>query len=224
MQSKFTAIVLAMLLAVSAFAVEDTGNASAQSKGWDDTFTKFSMGVMLGIGPSYLKGAGEYYDAEKTTGISIMFEMAYPITDNMALRAELGFDGIFGIGSTYQYVHREVKDSVSSSGFEIALYWNMFLSENFFVNLGPAIRFPWFKEIVEIEDEKIFSGEPEYGNDLWLDAVLGVGFKIRCIEFGFRGGYELLGFYKETKKYRKVDIHELRFRFYFMYWFGQKRS
>ena len=100
MQSKFTAIVLAMLLAVSAFAVEDTGNAPAQSKGWDDTFTKFSMGVMLGIGPSYLKGAGEYYDAEKTTGFSIMFEMAYPITDNMALRAELGFDGMFGIGSS----------------------------------------------------------------------------------------------------------------------------
>lgn len=98
MQSKFTAIVLAMLLAVSAFAVEDTGNAPAQSKGWDDTFTKFSMGVMLGIGPSYLKGAEEYYDAEKTTGLSIMFEMAFPITDNMALRAELGFDGMFGIG------------------------------------------------------------------------------------------------------------------------------
>ena len=224
MQSKFTAIVLAMLLAVSAFAVENTGNAPVHDKGWDNAFTKFSMGVMLGIGPSYLKGAEEYYDAEKTTGISIMFEMAYPITDNMALRAELGFDGIFGIGSTYQYVHREVKDSVSSSGFEIALYWNMFLSENFFVNLGPAIRFPWFKEIVEIEDEKIFSGEPEYGNDLWLDVVLGAGFKIRCIEFGFKGGYELLGYYKETKKYSKVDIHELRFRLYFTYWFGQKRS
>ena len=99
----------------------------------------------------------------------------------------------------------------------------MFLSESFFISVGPSVRFPWFEETVEIEDEKVFSGEPDYGNDVWLDAVLIMGFKMGCIEFGVRS-YEFLGFYKETKKYYHTNINELRFRFYLAYWFGQKRN
>lgn len=208
MQNRFTAVIFALLLAVCSFAD-------------DGAFSKFSMGVSLGYGPSYLKGAEEYYDVEKTMGYSMLFEMAYPIADNMSLRASIGFDGIFGLVSEYEYVHRSVRDSIESNDFEIALLWNVFLNESFFVNVGPSFRFPWIEEVVEIEGEEIFSGKADYCNDFWLDAMLGVGFKFSSIEIGLRGGYEFLGFYKETKKYKEVDIHELRFRLYLVYWFGQ---
>ena len=223
MQNKITAVILALLLAVCSFAAE---NASGKSvSGWDNAFRKFSMGIMVGLGPSYLKGAEKnYYDNEDATGFTMMLEMAYPLNDVLALRGEIGFDGLFEFGSEYEYQHREVKDSVSASDFEMAILLNLFLSESFFVGAGTSVRFPWFEEVVEIEDEKVFSGEPEYGNDIWLDAVFVTGFKMGCIEFGLRSGYEFLGFYKETKKYYHTNIHELRFRFYLAYWFGQKNN
>lgn len=224
MQNKFTAVIFALLLSVCSFAGENVqGTADSY---WDKAFRKFSMGIMAGLGPSYLKGAERYYyDNEDATGFTMMFEMAYPLNDAFAaLRAEIGFDGLFEFGSEYEYLHREVRDSVSASAFEIAVLLNLFLSESFFISVGPSVRFPWFEETVEIEDEKVFSGEPDYGNDVWLDAVLIMGFKMGCIEFGVRSGYEFLGFYKETKKYYRTNINELRFRFYLAYWFGQKRN
>ena len=223
MQNKFTAVIFALLLSVCSFAGENVqGTADSY---WDKAFRKFSMGIMAGLGPSYLKGAERYYDNEDATGFTMMFEMAYPLNDAFAaLRAVIGFDGLFEFGSEYEYLHREVRDSVSASAFEIAVLLNLFLSESFFISVGPSVRFPWFEETVEIEDEKVFSGEPDYGNDVWLDAVLIMGFKMGCIEFGVRSGYEFLGFYKETKKYYHTNINELRFRFYLAYWFGQKRN
>ena len=223
MQNKITAVILALLLAVCSFAGENARGASDSD--WDNAFRKFSMGIMVGLGPSYLKGAEKnYYNNEDATGFTMMFEMAYPLNDVLALRGEIGFDGLFEFGSEYEYQHREVRDSVSASAFEIAVLLNLFLSESFFISVGPSVRFPWFEEVVEIEDEKVFSGEPEYGNDVWLDAVFVAGFKMGCIEFGLRSGYEFLGFYKETKKYYHTNIHELRFRFYLAYWFGQKNN
>jgi hypothetical protein len=222
MRNKFTAVILVLLLAVSVFANENASDEKIAT--WDDSFRKFSMGLSLGLGPSYLKGAEKYYDAEKSEGFSMMFEMAYPVTDNMALRAIVGFDGIFGLVSEYEYVHREVRDSIMTNDFEIALLWNVFLTQSFFVGVGPSVRFPWIEEVVEVEGDEVFSGEVDYSNDLWLDAMIDVGFKFGCIELGLRSGYEFLGLYKETKKYDKVDIHELRFRFYLAYWFGQKNN
>ena len=222
MQNNFIAVILALLLAVCSFANENVSGES--DPGRNNAFRKFSMGIMAGLGPSYLKGAnGDYYDDEDMMGFTMMLEMAYPLNGVWALRAEIGFDGMFDLGAEYEYQHREVRDSVSSSDFEIAVLLNGFLWKSFFVCLGPCVRFPWFEEVVEIEDEKVFSGEPDYGSDVWLDAVLVMGFKSGSIEFGLRSGYEFLGFYKETKKYGHVDIHELRFRFYLAYWFGQKQ-
>ena len=222
MRNKFTAVILVLLLAVCSFANE---NASVKrDSGWDNSFRKFSMGILFGIGPSYLKGAEKYYDREGATGFTLLFEMAYPLNDMFAVRGEIGFHGLFGYGSEYEYQHREVKDSISTSDFEMAVLMNLFLTESFFVEVGPSVRFPWFNEIVEIEDEEVYSGDPDYGNDMWFDVMFGLGYKAGCIELGLRSGYELLGFYKETKKYDKVDIHELRFRLYLAYWFGQKRS
>lgn len=222
MQNKFTAVILVLLLAVCSFAAEKASNKSVSD--WDNAFRKFSMGIMIGLGPSYLKGADEYYGNDDAMGFTMMFEMAYPLNDVWALRGEIGFDGLFEFGSEYEYQHRKVRDSVSASGFEMAVLLNGFLSKSFFVGIGPSVRIPWFEEVVEVEGEKVFSGEPDYGNDVWLDAVLVAGFKFGFFEFGLRSGYEFLGFYKETKKYRDVDIHELRFRLYLAYWFGQKRK
>lgn len=222
MQNKFTAVIFALLLSVCSFAGENVqGTVDSY---WDKAFRKFSMGIMAGLGPSYLKGAERYYHNEDATGFTMMFEMAYPLNDVLFLRGEIGFDGIFDFGSEYEYQHREVRDSVSASAFEMAVLLNRFLTESFFVGVGPSVRFPWFEEVVEIEDDEVFSGEPEYGNDLWLDVVFVAGFKVNSFEFGVRSGYEFLGFYKETKKYYHTNINELRFRFYLAYWFGQKRN
>lgn len=222
MQNKITAVIFALLLAVCSFANENPQGESAP--GWDNAFRKFSLGIMTGFGLSCLKGADEYYDDAFVTGFTMMFEMAYPLNDVWALRGEIGFDGLFEFGSEYEYQHRKVRDSVSASGFEMAVLLNGFLSKSFFVGFGPSVRIPWFEEVVEVEDEEVFSGEPDYGNDVWLDAVLAIGFKYGFFECGLRSGYEFLGFYKETKKYRDVDIHEIRFRLYLAYWFGQKRK
>jgi hypothetical protein len=222
MQNKFTAVIFALLLSVCSFAGENVqGTADSY---WDKAFRKFSMGIMAGLGPSYLTGAERYYHNEDATGFTMMFEMAYPLNDVLFLRGEIGFDGIFDFGSEYEYQHREVRDSVLADAFEMAVVLNRFLTESFFVGIGPSVRFPWFEEVVEIEDDEVFSGEPEYGNDLWLDVVFVAGFKVNSFEFGLRSGYEFLGFYKETKKYYHMNIHELRFRFYLAYWFGQKHN
>ena len=222
MQNKFTAVILALLLAVPVFANENSSGGNAAS---GNSFREFSMGIMAGLGPSYLTGAEKnHYNNEDATGFTMMFEMAYPLNDVLFLRGEIGFDGIFDFGSEYEYQHREVRDSVSASAFEMAVLLNRFLTESFFVGVGPSVRFPWFEEVVEIEDDEVFSGEPEYGNDLWLDVVFVAGFKVNSFEFGVRSGYEFLGFYKETKKCYHTNINELRFRFYLAYWFGQKRN
>jgi len=222
MQNKITAVIFALLLAVCSFANDNAPSTSAP--GWDNAFRKFSMGIMAGLGVSHLRGADKYYDDDDVTGFTMMFEMAYPLNETWALRSEIGFDGMFEFGAEYEYQHRKVRDSVSASDFEIAVLLNGFLSNTFFMGFGPSVRFPWFDEVVEVDDEKVFSGDPDYGSDVWLDAVLVTGFKYGFFEIGLRSSYEFLGFYKETKKYRDVNIHELRFRLYLVFWFGQKHK
>ncbi len=186
-------------------------------------FREFSMGVMLGFGPSCMTGedAG-IYGENGVVGGGLAFRMAFPVTSKMSVLADIGVDGAFGFSSEYEYRHRTVRDSVMLNAWEITVLWNNFLMDYFFVSVGPSIRFPFVEEKVELDDEEIYhSDEIDYANDLWLDAVAAFGWKFDMIEFGMRVGYEFLGMFKETDEYVASDINELRFRFYMTYWFGQ---
>lgn len=212
MRNRAAAIILSMLLVAPVFA-EGLG-----------AFQKFSMGAMLGVGPSYMMGSDKrYYDENSAFGLALYFRMAFPVSGGASVLADVGMDGAFGFKSEYEYQHYSVVDSVEIFAVEIAVMWNEFLSEHVFFSVGPSIRFPRMRDKVELDGNEIYSDEVEYGNDLWLDAVIALGYKFDGMEFGVRSGYEFLGMYKETDVYRELDINELRFRFYFTYWFGQRK-
>ena len=208
--NRVAVILLSLFLAIPAFA-ENVG-----------AFQKFSMGVMLGFGPSVLtNGDRGVYSDNVSIGFALSFRMAFPLTERTSLLADIGADGCFGFVDKSSYAYRRVVDSVSTSAFDITVMWNAFLTENFFMSVGPSLRFPKIKEYVQLDGKEVYSGEPEYANDLWLDAVLGLGYKNGAFEIGLRIGYEFLGMYKETDNYFETDINELLFRVYFTYWFGQ---
>ena len=192
MQNKIVTVLLSLWLAVPTFA-DGVG-----------AFEKFSMGAMLGMGPSYMTGSDkDLYSDNYSAGFGIYFRMAFPVTSRASVLADIGLDGTFGFAGEYEYLRRTVVD----------------------VSAGPSFRIPQVDEKIEVDGTEVFSQEEvDYGNDLWLDAVVAFGFKNNGAELGLRTGYEFLGMYKETDSYRKVDIHELRFRLYFTYWFGQKRN
>ena len=148
--------------------------------------------------------------------------MAVPVNGRMSVLADVGVDGTYGFASEYEYQHRTVVDSIETDGLEFDVLWNMFVSDYIFVSVGPGVRIPRITEKVEISGDEIVLDEVEYENDLWLDAIVALGCKRNGVEVGVRVGYEFLGMYKETDGYRDVDINELRVRFYFTYWFGQK--
>ncbi|WP_290744691.1 hypothetical protein [Fibrobacter sp. UBA4309] len=214
MQNKIVTVLLSLWLAVPAFA------------DGVDAFEKFSMGAMLGMGPSYMTGSDKnLYSDNYSAGFGIYFRMAFPVTSRASVLADIGLDGTFGFAGEYEYLRRTVVDSVETYGMEFTVMWNVFVAENVFVSAGPSFRIPQVDEKIEVDGTEVFSQEEvDYGNDLWLDAVVAFGYKNNGVELGLRTGYEFLGMYKETDSYRKVDIHELRFRLYFTYWFGQKRN
>ncbi|SHK70820.1 hypothetical protein SAMN05720470_102140 [Fibrobacter sp. UWOV1] len=213
MRNRIVIILLSLLLATPALAGVGA-------------FQKFSMGIMLGLGPSYMTGEdADLYDDNWSAGGGVAFRMAFPVASRMSVLVDLGVDGAFGFSSEYEYQHRTVKDSVMTNAWEITVLWDYFATDNFFVAVGPCFRFPFVEEKVELDDDEIYSDdEIDYANDFWFDAMFAFGWKYDGIEFGLRTGYEFLGMFKETGKYKSVDINELRFRLYMTYWFGQKRN
>ena len=211
MRNRIVIILLSLLLATPALAGVGA-------------FQKFSMGIMLGLGPSYMTGEdADLYDDNRSAGGGVAFRMAFPVASRMSVLVDLGVDGAFGFSSEYEYQHRTVKDSVMTNAWEITVLWDYFATDNFFVAVGgPCFRFPFVEEKVELDDDEIYSDdEIDYANDFWLDAMFAFGWKYDGFEFGLRAGYEFLGMFKETDKYKSTDISELRFRLYMTYWFGQ---
>lgn len=210
MRNRIVIILLSLLLATPALAGVGA-------------FQKFSMGIMLGLGPSYMTGEdADLYDDNWSAGGGVAFRMAFPVASRMSVLVDLGVDGAFGFSSEYEYQHRTVKDSVMTNAWEITVLWDYFATDNFFVAVGPCFRFPFVEEKVELDDDEIYSDdEIDYANDFWLDAMFAFGWKYDGFEFGLRAGYEFLGMFKETDKYKSTDISELRFRLYMTYWFGQ---
>jgi hypothetical protein len=210
MRNRIAVVLLSLFLAAPALA----------SVG---AFQKFSMGIMLGLGPSYMTGEdADLYDDNRSAGGGVAFRMAFPVASRMSVLVDLGVDGAFGFSSEYEYQHRTVKDSVMTNAWEITVLWDYFATDNFFVAVGPCFRFPFVEEKVELDDDEIYSDdEIDYANDFWLDAMFAFGWKYDGFEFGLRAGYEFLGMFKETDKYKSTDISELRFRLYMTYWFGQ---
>ena len=210
MRNRIVIILLSLLLATPALA-------------GIGAFQKFSMGIMLGLGPSYMTGEdADLYDDNRSAGGGVAFRMAFPVASRMSVLVDLGVDGAFGFSSEYEYQHRTVKDSVMTNAWEITVLWDYFATDNFFVAVGPSFRFPFVEEKVELDDDEIYSDdEIDYANDFWLDAMFAFGWKYDGFEFGLRAGYEFLGMFKETDKYKSTDISELRFRLYMTYWFGQ---
>lgn len=211
MKIRIAVILLSLILVAPSFA------------GSDAAFKKFSMGIMLGLGPSYMTGEdADLYDDNWSAGGGVAFRMAFPVASRMSVLADIGVDGAFGFSSEYEYQHRTVKDSVMTNAWEITVLWDYFATDNFFVAAGPCFRFPFVEEKVELDDDEIYSDdEIDYANDFWLDAMFAFGWKYDGFEFGLRAGYEFLGMFKETDKYKSTDISELRFRLYMTYWFGQ---
>ena len=211
MKIRIAVILLSLILVAPSFA------------GSDAAFKKFSMGIMLGLGPSYMTGEdAALYDDNWSAGGGVAFRMAFPVASRMSVLVDLGVDGAFGFSSEYEYQHRTVKDSVMTNAWEITVLWDYFATDNFFVAVGPCFRFPFVEEKVELDDDEIYSDdEIDYANDFWLDAMFAFGWKYDGFEFGLRAGYEFLGMFKETDKYKSTDISELRFRLYMTYWFGQ---
>lgn len=214
MKIRIAVILLSLILVAPSFA------------GSDAAFKKFSMGIMLGLGPSYMTGEdADLYDDNWSAGGGVAFRMAFPVASRMSVLVDLGVDGAFGFSSEYEYQHRTVKDSVMTNAWEITVLWDYFATDNFFVAVGPCFRFPFVEEKVLLGEDEIYSeDEIDYANDFWFDAMFAFGWKYDGIEFGLRTGYEFLGMFKETGKYKSVDINELRFRLYMTYWFGQKRN
>lgn len=210
MRNRIVIILLSLLLATPALAGVGA-------------FQKFSMGIMLGLGSSYMTGNdADLYDENESVGGGLAFRMAFPLTSTMSVLADIGVDGAFGFSSEYEYQHRTVKDSVMTNAWEITVLWDYFATDHFFVAAGPSFRFPFVEEKVELDDDEIYSDdEIDYANDFWLDAMFAFGWKYDGFEFGLRAGYEFLGMFKETDKYKSTDICELRFRLYMTYWFGQ---
>jgi hypothetical protein len=214
MKNRIAVILLSLILVVPSFA------------GSDAAFKKFSMGIMLGLGPSYMTGEdADLYDENVSAGGGVAFRMAFPVASRMSVLVDLGVDGAFGFSSEYEYQHRTVKDSVMTNAWEITVLWDYFATDNFFVAVGPCFRFPFVEEKVELDDDEIYSDdEIDYANDFWFDAMFAFGWKYDGFEFGLRAGYEFLGMFKESDKYKSTDISELRFRLYMTYWFGQKNN
>ena len=214
MKNRIAVILLSLILVVPSFA------------GSDAAFKKFSMGIMLGLGPSYMTGEdADLYDENVSAGGGVAFRMAFPVASRMSVLVDLGVDGAFGFSSEYEYQHRTVKDSVMTNAWEITVLWDYFATDNFFVAAGPCFRFPFVEEKVELDDDEIYSDdEIDYANDFWFDAMFAFGWKYDGFEFGLRAGYEFLGMFKESDKYKSTDISELRFRLYMTYWFGQKNN
>lgn len=214
MKNRIAVILLSLILVVPSFA------------GSDAAFKKFSMGIMLGLGPSYMTGEdADLYDDNWSAGGGLAFRMAFPLTSTMSVLADIGVDGAFGFSSEYEYQHRTVKDSVMTNAWEITVLWDYFATDHFFVAAGPSFRFPFVEEKVELDDDEIYSDdEIDYANDFWFDAMFAFGWKYDGFEFGLRAGYEFLGMFKESDKYKSTDISELRFRLYMTYWFGQKNN
>ena len=210
MRNRIVIILLSLLLATPALAGVGA-------------FQKFSMGIMLGLGPSYMTGEdADLYDDNWSAGVGVAFRMAFPVASRMSVLVDLGVDGAFGFSSEYEYQHRTVKDSVMTNAWEITVLWDYFATDNFFVAVGPCFRFPFVEEKVELGDDEIYSDdEIDYANDFWFDAMFAFGWKYDGFEFGLRAGYEFLGMFKETDKYKSTDISELRVRLYMTYWFGQ---
>ena len=210
MRNRIAAILLSLLLATPALAGVGA-------------FQKFSMGVMLGLGKSYMTGEdADLYDENSSGGFGLAFRMAFPVTNGLSLLVDLGVDGTFGFSSEYEYQHRTFTDSVMTNAWEITVLWDYFATDNFFVSAGPSFRFPFVEEKIELDDDEIYSEKKiDYANDFWLDAMFAFGWKYDGFEFGLRTGYEFLGMFKEAGKYEPVDISELRFRLYLTYWFGQ---
>ena len=211
MRNRIAAILLSLLLATPALAGVGA-------------FQKFSMGVMLGLGKSYMTGEdADLYEENSSGGLGLAFRMAFPVTNGLSVLVDLGVDGTFGFSSEYEYQHRTFTDSVMTNAWEITVLWDYFATDNFFVSAGPSFRFPFVEEKIELDDDEIYSEKKiDYANDFWLDAMFAFGWKYDGFEFGLRAGYEFLGMFKETDKYKSVDISELRFRLYMTYWFGQK--
>jgi hypothetical protein len=218
---RIAAIFLALLLSVPAFSKDFSGTFFDG----DHAFRKFSMGAMIGLGPSLLNGAEDIYGEKQTVAVSLNFRMAFPISKRLAVVTDLGFDYLSqGIGSKYSYLHRTVRDTIKVSSIEVTASLNISFAEHFFIRLGPSVRFPDFDETVSVDEVVVFNGDPEYARSVWLDAVAALGAKSGSAEFALRGSYEFLGFYKETPKYRNANIHEVRLRFCFSYWFGQRSN
>ena len=211
MRTRFLSVLLALILAVPTFA-ESVG-----------AFKKFSLGAMFGIGASYLTGEDkDLYDDGGTFGMEMTFRMALPLNNVLSVVTDIGVDGVYGYASEYEYQYRSFVDSIETTSVGVSVLLTSFVSDHVFLSIGPSIRIPFLKEMVKLEDETIYSGDPGYANDLWLDVVGAIGWKYNGVELGMRTGYEFLGLYKETKDFHKVDLNELRFRIYFSYWFGQR--
>ena len=128
MRNRIVIILLSLLLATPALAGVGA-------------FQKFSMGIMLGLGPSYMTGEdADLYDDNWSAGVGVAFRMAFPVASRMSVLVDLGVDGAFGFSSEYKYQHRTVKDSVMTNAWEITVLWDYFASDNFFVAVGPCFR------------------------------------------------------------------------------------
>ena len=91
MRNRIVIILLSLLLATPALAGVGA-------------FQKFSMGIMLGLGPSYMTGEdADLYDDNWSAGGGLAFRMAFPLTSTMSVLADIGVDGAFGFSSEYEY-------------------------------------------------------------------------------------------------------------------------
>lgn len=215
MRNKIAVVLLALVLASLSHA-----KIYGPFHDLSGAFRNFTLGTSLGVGVSGLVGDEDIYNADSTEfGFYFDVKMAFPLSENMAVVTNIGLRN-WSFRSSYNYLHRPVSDSIDVLSIEFASLWEVFLSKRFFMGLGPNIRIPFIDERVTVDGKEVFSGRPSYARKFWLNIDMVVGVKIGALELGLRGGYEMLGFYKETKEYRKVDMRELRCDFYVTYWFG----
>ncbi|MBO4711569.1 hypothetical protein J5681_06610 [bacterium] len=182
-------------------------------------FRNFTMGAMIGVGPTTFVDCESVYYADSTTlGYIFSLRMAFPLSEQVAVVTDVGVDK-WNFRSRYDYLHRPVIDAINTLSVEFAVLCEAFLSEHFFMGVGPVIRIPFINERVTLDDRDVFTGKPSYASNLWLNIDVALGVKYGPIEFGIRTGYEVLGFFKETERYKMLNLHEIRLRFYASYWF-----
>lgn len=215
MRNKIAVILLVLVLA---------SLSHAESYGlfydFSGAFRNFTMGVSFGVGPSGLIGEEDVYDANWSSwDFNVSFNAAFPLAKEVVLVASVGFS-IWNFRSEYDYLHRTVNDFVYVRSLEFSMLLDAFTTEHFFIGIGPNIRIPFIQESVLFDGRSTFSGSPDYARNLWLNVDVTLGVKYGTVELGLKSGYEVLGFYKETQKFKKLDMHEFRAILYLSYWFG----